>query len=145
MSLIGSPYLVGGAAILAFSAGWSVNGWRHDAALKFAADKVRAEEQIKLDALRVSLDIANRARLSMAADLATEKAKLEIKYRTLTQEVPVYAPQNSDMCNNDLSPGLVGLLNAAARGGVQHPDSAAEPTGQRYGAVPRQSADLADD
>jgi hypothetical protein len=134
---------VGVSALLAFSAGWSVNGWRHDAALKSAADKVRAEEQIKLDALRVSLDTANTERFSLAADLASEKANIKIKYRTITQEVPVHAPQNTDVCNYDLSPGLAGLLNTAARGGAGYPNPAAEPAGQRLDTVPDTIADPA--
>lgn len=144
MSIFGGPYAFAGAALLAFSAGWSVNGWRHGSALNAAADRVRAEEQVKLDALRISLDDANSARLSLAADLASEKANIKINYRTITQEVPIHAPQNTDTCNYDLSPGLVGLLNSAARGGVGHSKSPADSPGQRLRTVPVTSANLAD-
>ncbi|NNC36127.1 MAG: hypothetical protein HKO02_01615 [Hyphomonadaceae bacterium] len=138
------PYFLGGVALMAFGAGWSVNDWRHDAKMQKAADKARAESQLKLDALRVSLDEANSERLSLAADLASEKANIKIKYRTMTQEVPAHAPTNSDICNYDLSPGLIGLLNTAARGGTGYPRGSAQPAGQRIGTVPGSAADAAD-
>lgn len=144
MTVFGKPYILGGAILLAFSTGWKVNDWRHSAALKVVADKIRAEEQVKLDNLRGSLNIANTERLALAADLANEKANTKIKYRTITQEVPAHAPRNNDACNYDLSPGLIGLLNSAARGGAGYPAGAAEPTGQRSGAVPDALAGSAD-
>lgn len=137
-------YVLGGAVLLAFISGWSVNDWRHDAAMKSATDKIRAEEQIKLDALRVSLDTANAERLSLAADLAIERANIKIKYRTITQEVPTYVPPNTNKCNYDLDPGLVSLLNSAAAGGIGYSRSTVESAGQRIGDVSRQPGDIAD-
>ena len=144
MSVLGSPYILGGAVAFAFSAGWSVNGWRHDAALQSLSEEIRAEEQLKLDALRTSLDAANSERLLLAADLASEKADIKIKYRTITQELPVYVPKNTDACNYDLSSGLIGLLNNAARGEVGYSQDSGQSAGQRFGIVPRTSANSTD-
>ena len=144
MNLIGAPYVFSAVAIVAFGIGWSVNGWRHDATVKSAIDRVRAEEQIRLDELRISLNEEITARLSLAADLAREKANIKIKYRTITQEVPAYAANNTDMCNYDLSPGLIGLLNAAARGGAGYSGYKTEPARQRNGIVPDPLAGPAD-
>jgi hypothetical protein len=141
--IFGNPYVIGGAALIAFMSGWSVNGWRHDAQIKKAQKRVQVEEQIKLDDLRLSLDAANSERLSLAADLATEKSKLKIKYRTITQEVPIYAAQNTDICNYDLDPGLVRLLNAAATGSAVYPGTETEPAGQHSGLVSANASDLA--
>lgn len=117
--IFGNPYVLGIAGVLAFGAGWQVNTWRHDAAIKDAMEEVRVEEQIKLDQLRGDLDAANTERLSLAADLAFEKTNVKVTYRTITQEVPTYVPQNTDQCNYDLDPGLVRVLNNAARGAVR--------------------------
>lgn len=135
------PYLLGGATLVAFLAGWTVNDWRQDAKLQKAQEKVRAEEQIKLDALRLSLDSANSDRLSLAADLAAEKANIKIKYKTITQEVPIYAPKNTDTCNYDLDPGLVRLLNTAARGGIGYSQATIESAGQLSGPMSGQPTD----
>lgn len=142
----GNPYVLGGAALIAFTAGWTVNGWRYDARVKSAQDKTRVEEQIKLDALREGLDAANSERLSLAADLASEKANIKIKYRTITQEVPIYAPKNSELCNYDLDPGLIGLLNAAARGSAapQYPRAENLAAGYDPQPVPGQPANPTD-
>ena len=138
-----NAYLIGGAALVAFMSGWSVNDWRHDAKLKKAQDRVRAEEQVNLDALRVSLDTANTERLSLAADLAAEKTNIKIKYRTITQEVPIYAPKNTETCNYDLDPGLVRLLNIAASGSIANTEGSAEPAGHLFDPVPTNTAELA--
>ena len=136
-------YFIGGAAIAAFLAGWTVNDWRHDAAVKSAMDKVRQEEQVKLDALRVSLDDANSKRLELAADLAAEKANVKIKYRTITQEVPTYVPSNTEQCNYDLDPRLVGLLISAATGVLGYTGSPSNAAGYVSGALSGQPTDLA--
>lgn len=44
--MIGTPYLVGIAAALAFGAGWQIQDWRHDAALHRAAEQVKQSQSL---------------------------------------------------------------------------------------------------
>jgi hypothetical protein len=61
--------VIAGSLAVAFWAGWSVNGWRHDAAL------LEAEKQ--QNRLRVAADRSERARLEAETQAATLAQQLE--------------------------------------------------------------------
>lgn len=136
-------YIKLAVAGVCFLAGWTVNDWHHDAKLAKALKNERAETQLKLDSLQTKLDTANADRLQLSTELAGERATIKVKYRTITQEVPTYVPTNTDACNYDLDPGLVGLLNAAARGVTGSAGGDDTAAGQLPRTVSEEPADLA--
>jgi len=68
--------LIAGSIFIAFSAGWTVNGWRHDSALKKAL-----EEKIEL---QQAYDAYAR---EVATKFQNQQAEQVIKYRTLKGKV----------------------------------------------------------
>jgi hypothetical protein len=88
------PYLIGGAVLVAFVAGWKVNGWRHG-----------AEYVAQMEGARIASEA-----------VAKEIAKIDVRNVTIRQEVqkhviekPVYRE-----CLHD--PDTLRLLNAAITG-----------------------------
>lgn len=135
-------HIIIGASFAAL-AGWTVNDWRHDAQLKNALEAAQEAAQIDIDALQLKLDTANEDRLKLSSELAAEQANIKIKYRTITQKVPEYVPQNTDTCNCDIGHELVGLLNAAAGGGLRYQGSNDITARQLLNALPEEPTDLA--
>ena len=68
--------LIAGAVFVAFSAGWTVNGWRHDGAMKKAL-----QEKIEL---QQAYDAYAR---EVAAKFQNQQAEQVVKYRTLKGKI----------------------------------------------------------
>jgi hypothetical protein len=69
--------LIAGTIFIAFSAGWTVNGWRHDSALKKAL-----QEKIEL---QQAYDAYAR---EVAAKFQNQQAEQAIVYRNLKRKIP---------------------------------------------------------
>ena len=82
-----NPYILGGAVVAAFVAGWTVNGWRYDASRTAAleADRVAQAESYANDVAAEAKRLAD----NRAADTKTE---------TIIKTVTEYVREDADYC-----------------------------------------------
>jgi hypothetical protein len=93
--------LIAGAVLLAFTTGWTVNGWRHDAALKKALHETIILQKAYDDYAR-----------EVAAKFQNQQAEQVIVYRTLKGKVKDVTDNRICFADND----ALQLWNAALTG-----------------------------
>jgi hypothetical protein len=98
--------------LLAVWIGWTVNGWRIDAA------RVREAETAVQEAVKARVR-ADLDRAQMGLRLAEAEGLARANIRTIEKRIRVYVPRNP-AC--DLSLGAVSLLNIARAGVSAAPD-----------------------
>jgi hypothetical protein len=95
--------LIAGTIFIAFSAGWTVNGWRHDASLKAAL-------QEKIELQKAYDDYARE----VVTKFQNQQAEQVVKYRTLKGKVPNVT--DNRICFADSA--ALSLWNSALTGDV---------------------------
>lgn len=102
-------------AIIGFSTGWKVNGWRKDADIKATQEQAQAARDEALANIK-ALEQEQQARASVAADLEIERNKqAKIIERIVTNDVIKYVQKpTSQHCGVD--PDGVRLINTSAAG-----------------------------
>lgn len=99
-----NPYVIGGAALVlaigGFSAGWRVNGWRHDSEALIIERAAAAAGQAATDGAVAAI------------------GEIRIQNKTIRQELEREIVMQPVSAECDLSDGLFGTLNKAITGQV---------------------------
>lgn len=116
-------YLIGALAFLWL--GWTVNGWRVDAAKLVTVERDLKGERNKRAAAERKRQEADDARTIASAQLEVYRDEISDEIALLKTRIPALV-NNSPACR--FSVGVSRLLNAARRGDDQLPGPARRPT-----------------
>lgn len=97
-SLLGNWKLIAIAVLVGIGIGWTVHGWKYDAARTAALEALKAEQEENFD-----------KQVAEAAKLLAEKNERERETETVINEVIRYVEQDSGRCR--IQPDSVRALN----------------------------------
>jgi hypothetical protein len=115
--------------------GWTAKATVERAKQADLMEKQRVEHQAQLALLQRDLDESAAERIRLASALDFAEANTRTVTREIIKEVPRYAPTSTPECDYSLSPGLIGLHNAAANGTALGPARAEDASGELSGGM----------